>query len=209
MNFALRFGLGVFLASTALSSGASAQDWNGGYIGLEGGFGSFNSNTLRDPGVPVYSDADLSGMLLGVEAGYNMQLSNNLVLGIAGDWATSTVKGDGQWYSGGSYPFSLELNSLATVQAKIGMAVGSSDQTLLYVGGGIAFGSVDLSGYPASESKNHTGYVISAGAEHMLSEAISVKAEASYVNLGKQTYNPGESVKLDGVTGSLGVNFHF
>jgi opacity protein-like surface antigen len=207
MNQAFKFGLGLFLTSTALSSGLYAQDWTGGYIGLEGGFTALNSITERYPGGPVYSEAELSGMLLGGEVGYNMQMSNNVVIGFAGDWAFSTVGGEGQWYS--NVPFTLDLNSLATAQAKLGMAVGPSSQTLLYVGGGVAFGSVDLGGWPTDASARHIGYVVSVGAEHMINDAISIKADVSYVNLGTQDYNPGESVKLDGMMGSVGVNFHF
>ncbi len=207
MIIAAKLGIGLFLATTALSGAALAQDWTGPYVGVEASGAAIDSQTTRNFGTPVFSDAELSGFLFGIEAGYNMQLDNNLVLGIAGDWAISTVDGDGLWYA--SDPFRLDLNSLATLQAKLGLAVGPTNRTLVFLSGGLALADVDLSGYPVASSKNHLGFVISAGVEHMLTEAVSIKADVSYVNLGKETYNPGEVVKLDGIMGTVGVNFHF
>jgi outer membrane immunogenic protein len=207
MNNIVKFGFGLFLASTALSGAAAAQDWTGPYIGAEAGFGAFDANVsyVACCPTPVSLDADLSGALFGIEAGYNIQLDNNLVAGVSADWSFSTIDGD----TGGGNPFIFEIDSLATLQARFGLAVGPTNQTLLFIGGGIARADVTVSGYPATVSNNHVGYIVTTGAEHRISDAISVKADVSYVDLGKETYVSGEVVKLDGITGTVGVNFHF
>jgi opacity protein-like surface antigen len=202
MKIQYKFFIGIILTSTSLSSYAQAQDWSGAYVGLETGFGAFDADNNFG------GSADLDGMLFGVEAGYNMQLDNNIVLGGAIDWNFSNVDGSGNFYSG-CCAWNVDLNSLATAQAHIGLTVGPTNSTMFYVGGGLALGDVDISGYPTSSSKSHLGYVVSAGVEHKLTDAVSIKAEMGYVDLGKETYNPGEVVKLNGIVGAVGVNFHF
>ena len=134
-----------------------------------------------------------------------MLLDSNIVLGVSGDLAFSSLDGDASRFSD---TFSLELNWLGTVQAKGGFVFGDANPTMLYLAGGLAVSEVERTGDLTNATETHTGYVISLGLEHMLGDAISVKAEAGYVDLGKETYSSGESVKLDGVVGSVGVNFH-
>ena len=197
----------AFLTTTALSGVAFAEDWNGPFIGLKAGYTGLGSN-FTDSGFPVNKDATLSGGLLGVRGGFNAQLDNGLVLGLVGDFSFSNASGSGLFFGAGS-PFKLDLRNLGTAQVRAGMTLGADNNTLLFVNGGLAFAQVDLSGYPGSASRSHMGFVIGAGIEHKLSDAISIQADLSYVDLGKQTYNPGEAVKLNGLVASVGVNFHF
>ncbi len=203
--------LAVVLATTALSTVAptvaQAQDWTGPFVGAKAGFGSLSSNT-DSFGSPASENADLSGMLFGIQAGYNMQLDNNLVLGIAGDWMLSTMDGNGDRCSVGCY-FNVELNSLGSAQVRAGMALGEANNTLLFVGAGLAAGDATISGYFNKASKTHLGFIVSGGVAHKLNEAVSIEASVSYVDLGKESYNAGETVKLNGVTGAVGINFHF
>jgi outer membrane immunogenic protein len=200
------FRIGLVLASTALSTTAFAGDWSGPYIGLKGGGAALKSD-FQDDGSSVFDDATLKGMLFGVEGGFNTELDNNLVLGLVGDLLLSTVDGDGLFNPGD--PFTLDLKSLGSLQGKIGVALGPDKNTLVFLNGGVAIGSVKLSGYPDTSKKTHVGFIFGAGVEHQMSETVSLVSTVSYVNLGKETYNPGEVVKLSGITGTIGINLHF
>lgn len=205
----IRHIVGLLLGSTALSGAAMADGWNGLYVGIQGGYANLPSNGLTATLSPFASDATLNGGLIGVSLGLNHQLSNNFVMGISGDWSVSNAAGSGQLYGPGS-PFTLTLQSLGKVQARAGYAFGASNDNLIYVGGGLAFANVQRTGFPSNVSNGHIGYALSAGFEHMISDSVSIKAEASYVNLGSKDYGTGgESVKLGGLIGTLGVNFHF
>ncbi len=87
--------------------------------------------------------------------------------------------------------------------------LGSANENLLYLAGGIAFGNVSRTGNVATGSNTHVGWVASAGFEHKISQSFSIKAEASYVDLGKKSFASGEAVKLGGLLATVGVNFHF
>ena len=204
MRFSYKFAVAFLVATTAYSSGTLAGDFSGFYVGAEAGGGSLDSKTDKN-GYTFPDNPDLSGALLGIETGYNMLLDSNIVLGISGDLAFSSLDGDDHY---GSRPFSLELNWLGTLQAKGGLVLGDTNSTMLYLGGGLAVGEVERNGNLTNATETHTGYVLSLGIEQMLGDAISVKAEAGYVDLGKETYSSGEAVKLDGVIGTVGVNFH-
>lgn len=200
----MKFGVALFLATTSLSGFAQAQDWTGGYVGLEGGFGS--TNWQLDFTGPAIDSASVSGLILGVEAGYYAQLDNNLVIGFAGDWSFSTINGG----SGPNPKYIYDINSFATAQIKFGVTTGATNQTLLYLSGGAMLADVGYTNVGTSSGrKNYLGYVVGAGVEHMLTEAVSLKAEVSYFDAGKGTFNSGEVVKLNGILGAVGVNFHF
>jgi outer membrane immunogenic protein len=202
----LKHVVGILLGSTAFSGAAFADGWNGAYLGIQGGYASLPSTTLAI-GKPVDQDATLSGGLVGIDIGFDHQMSNNFVVGVIADWSVSNASGSGLDDQGN--PFSLTLNSLGRAQIRAGMSFGAANENLLYIGGGLAFGSVTAPGPEISSSNSHVGYVVSAGFEHKISPSLSIKAEASYVDLGKKTYNAGETVKLGGLLATVGVNFHF
>jgi opacity protein-like surface antigen len=149
------------------------------------------------------------------------------------------------------------LRWLDLMTGRIGVA---QDRTLFYVKGGLALGGVRLStdarssetnvyndGYEGggtsrtdstwngSKSATRAGFALGGGIEHALTDAISVKLDATYFNLGKVsamatgttfTTNTGNpfpapspgagkaqpykvSQKFDGVLVSIGLNFHY
>jgi len=202
----LRYVVSILLGSTAMSGAAFADGWNGAYLGIQGGFASLPSTTTETAGT-VIKDATLSGGLVGIDVGVDHQFSNNFVIGAVGDWSLSNVSGDG--LDKFNNTFKVTLNSLGRAQLRAGMTFGPANENLLYFGGGIAFGNVTAAGGEINGSNSHVGYVVSAGFEHKISPSASIKAEASYVDLGKRTYNNGETVKLGGLLATVGVNFHF
>ena len=207
MIYSRFLGAGILLASTAISSLAFAGDtWTGFYLGAMGGYTSLDATTTDTRGY-LPSDPTLDGVLLGIQSGYNMQM-DNIVLGLESNTAISTANGAGFWRPPAGYPFKLDMNYLSTVRGRAGMAFGENDNTLLFVAGGLAMANFDRTQNGAKSSRTHLGWVIGGGVEHMLTDRISIKAEADYIALGKKQYSTGEFVKFDGIIVGLGVDFH-
>ena len=102
--------LGAAAAIAMFAGAAQAADyaapdlpsWTGAYIGVVGGYGwgdldfeadivhSLDTPTTRNPGRSI----DVEGFLLGGQAGYDFDMGNGLVLGVAGDWSWSDMDGD-------------------------------------------------------------------------------------------------------------------
>ncbi|MEO6610395.1 MAG: outer membrane beta-barrel protein [Aestuariivirga sp.] len=202
----LKYVVGILLGSTAISGTAFADGWNGMYLGVQGGYASLPSTT--DYFGSIYKDATLSGGLLGIDVGIDHQMSNNFVVGVLADWSISNASGDGSIYNPGR-DFTLTLHSLGKAQLRAGMSFGAANENLLYLAGGLAFGNVERTGNVTNATNSHVGYVVSAGFEHKFSPSVSIKTEASYVDLGKKTYSGGETVRLGGLLATVGINFHF
>jgi outer membrane immunogenic protein len=193
--------------------------WTGLYIGGNVGWhwGSDSITTTSNPvGFPPPTNIDTlspvnlkpQGAMGGFQMGYNWQM-NYFVFGI---------EGDANWLGGGAsrhlvYPGpspvagSFMDNStsgrfLGTIRPRAGFSV---DRLLLYVTGGVAFGSVKTTdsfcinnggtacvpgagGFTsvtsASGVATKTGWTAGAGAEWAITNDWSVKAEYLYVDLG-------------------------
>ena len=225
----------AMFAGAAQAADYSAPDspsWTGGYIGVVGGYGwgdsDFDADTvLPAPSDPVSGSIDVEGFLLGAQAGYDFDIGNGLVLGVAGDMSWSGIDGDTCVEDGGcdgspddSFA-SADVNWLATVRARAGFTTGSM---LIYGTGGLAIADADASitnveglGDPTrSDSNTHFGWVIGAGAEFKVTENMSLGAEYLHVDLGSEEYSfPGPNVgiasdsdlTLDIVRASLNYRF--
>jgi len=217
MIYSKLLGAGVILAAAAMPNVANAADafvpasdtWTGPYIGAFGGYawldanddGEYESEGITDGG-PV------KGFLVGGLLGYNHQMEN-IVLGIEADLAYSFANGD--VVNDDDEVADTDLNFLGTVRGRAGMVFGESDNTLLFVTGGLAVGDFDADFEGQSDGATHLGYVIGAGLEHMVTESFSIKAEYNYMDFGKKDYDDaeGENISYDGHVVKLGVNFHF
>lgn len=142
---------------------APAPSWNGFYAGgnIGGGWGSRNvAFTPNDPsaaaslfgnaGGPPSTSLSSSGVLGGVQLGYNWQFSRNGLVGLETDFDWSGMKGSSS--SGGIYagiiPFTNtvdeHIKSFGTVRARLGYL--PTDNLLAYVTGGFAYGRVEQTG---------------------------------------------------------------
>jgi len=132
-----------------------AYNWTGFYIGINAGghWGRDKINATADQlaffggQLESLSSATLSssGFIGGIQAGYNWQI-NNVVFGIEGDGDWLTGKQSRAVIFPGPSPApgdvltnSVENRFLGTVRGRLGLAF---DRTLLYVTGGVAFGSL-------------------------------------------------------------------
>ena len=207
MKYNSFFGLGLLLATTTISGSACADGtWSGFYVGPSGAYISLEANTSDAFYQP--SDPTLDGVLLGIRSGYNLQM-DNIVLGLESNTALSTADGSGFWNPPSGYPFEIEMNYLTTIRGRAGMAFGENDGTLLFVAGGLAMAEFDRTQSGSNSSRTHFGLSVGGGVEHMLTDRVSIKAEANYVALEKKEYSPGEFVKFDGLTAGLALGFHF
>ena len=205
---------------------APAFTWSGFYAGINAGFGVSRSSTVDslDFAVPAagvsttpYRNSFVQsniGALVGVQAGYNFQLSPYFVAGVEADWQWSSQGSTacafncgrpqvGYFNLGGGGDTTIladqqHLRWLATLRARAGKTDGP---TLWYATGGIALGelrdtlnysSTFIPGPPnplppsglASFTHHRLGWTIGGGMESQLWDRVSAKIEYLYVDLG-------------------------
>jgi outer membrane immunogenic protein len=175
--------------------------WNGSYVGVAGG-GAWGSAVVSN--IPTGTDQaprfDLSGGIIGITSGFNIQ-NGNVVLGYEGD--TSAVSKTG---SALEFPpnaaFSNEVKErwLSTFRGRLGYA---QNNWLVYATAGGALANLEnsISGPPGtiSEKHWHWGFAAGGGVEVKITQDWSAKVEYLYVGLQDKAYfNPAPS----GVSGN-------
>lgn len=179
----------------------------------------------------------VSGGFFGGQIGYNFQ-SDNMIFGVEADAFWSDLSGGGysEWsydYDGPNYgdtetSIDHDINAFGTIRGRLGLA--SMGNLMPYITGGLAWGSVktsvdsynfnnnnDDTWLDASKTSTKWGWAVGAGAEYLISENISLKAEYLFVELGAVkanfAYNDGGpyNVKKDLTMHTIkgGINFHF
>ena len=209
-----------------------ADPWKGFYIGAQAGYlgGSGEpeicatvagtdrdcSGRASDYGL---GDNNPSGVTAGGYLGFNYRI-NAMVLGVEGDlnWDDASddgVKGSPDFESVFG-PQKVSLNWDASVRARIGMVVG--DRAMLYATGGPSWINVELKndycnliegepGIRCGDESTELGLQLGAGAEFLVTDNLSVKAEYLHgwygdTNLNVFTFNDG----VDDVTFSSNQN---
>jgi outer membrane autotransporter protein len=173
--------------------------WNGFYVG--GHFGGVSTREDATDGVTTVSP-DPSGVLGGVQAGYNYQLAPNWLLGVEGELSWTSA-------SATNLDFNSRHNWYDTFDGRLGYVMGP---WLLYAKGGVAWMNADYSVPGASVNVTRTGWNIGAGAEFMIAPQWSAKAEYNFLDFG--TDNLGFPLAGIGVNTQVnefkvGVNYHW
>jgi outer membrane immunogenic protein len=181
---------------------AAAGDWEGVYLGafIGGASGSFDDTV--DDGYPFYEDSiDLSGWLVGVNAGANFYIADGIVGGIVGDIAWSDI-------SGSLYDdyYEYTINWQGSLRGKLGFDGGSF---MPYVTGGLAFANGTFDWNSSSESQTHLGWTIGAGVEIAATEDLSIDLLYRYSNYGEKTYFDDYDFSLDTHQVTVGLNWQF
>ena len=145
----------------------AAYNWNGPYIGINGGYG-FASTHSGDGG------------LVGGTLGYNYQ-TGPWVFGLEGDMNWTNIKGSGTC---GGVTCSTENHWLGTARGRLGYAMGSTGSILPYITGGAAFGDIENSAPSGTVSDTKAGWTLGGGVEAALSGPWTAKVEYLYVDLG-------------------------
>ena len=237
-------------------------NWTGFYVGLNAGYSwsRLNNTLLTTNGTPGYfglppvvdvipgvnatgtGDLDDSSFTGGLQLGYNIQ-SGQFVYGIEGDinWLRHEPSFGGTFpYSNGVGAYNLTVSSsidwLATIRGRLGMAVGATGNTLLYVTGGLALTEIKFDqnfseppftsppfGTPqgASISSVKAGWTVGAGVECMIGGNWSAKAEylfaqfdpgdtsGSFAGLGRFATLSNSLSHLDLHVARVGLNYKF
>jgi len=185
----------AYAADAIIAEAAPVFSWTGGYIGLQAGYAWGNGN-VDQIGGPGFIDTDPDGFLGGVYAGYNYQMSNNIVIGAELDVVYANVDGSGQVFLAPGVPAGVtvteELNWSGAARLRLGYA---ADRFLPYIAGGVAFGDIDISNDngPGSFGDTFTGWTIGVGLDYAMTDNLLLRAEYRYTDFGSESFEDFES----------------
>ncbi|MBB6483676.1 outer membrane protein [Rhizobium lusitanum] len=173
--------------------------WTGGYLGVNGGAGWLNG----DFSVPGASTSDkFNGGFIGGFAGFNYQLSNNVVLGVEGDLNYN-------WNSN-NYDFfgtkvKVGTDVAGSVRARVGYAF---DRTLVYATGGWTATRGFVKALGDKETETFNGWTVGAGVDYAFTNNIFARAEYRFSSFGDKDFY-GIKADLDQHVISVGVGVKF
>jgi outer membrane immunogenic protein len=196
-------------------------NWTGFYLGINGGFGTGNSN-WSDGAIGTTGSFPISGYLIGGTAGINYQIAE-YVFGIEGDGDWTNLTGNSGSTCGAisavvTPPVGCQTQSqwLATVRGRVGYAF---DRILVYGTAGAAFGSVQTGLNPPStfDSTIEAGWAVGGGLEYAFAQNWTAKVEYLFVDLpniscttvGNCGGAAGSIVSFNENIFRAGVNFKF
>jgi outer membrane immunogenic protein len=219
-------------APRAVAPAPAAYDWSGIYVGAHVG-GGWATNDISNPsfgligtflGVPVVQTTDSSGILGGVQAGWNYQIGR-FVLGTEVDFSWADVNGTststfaaGIGGPGTSISRSLTADTdwmaTSTVRlgyahdrwmfySKAGAAFAHTNYTSTWVGNGPGGGAI----FAGTGDETHVGWTVGFGAEWAFWNNVSAKLEYNFMDFGSKTvtlngvFGPG----VGGLPASVGV----
>lgn len=164
--------IALAFAMAGAASPAAAYDrpdiWRGFYVGVAGGYGAL-------------SDADLSGGLAGIHAGYNWQWGA-MVVGIEGDYSFSNIGNTwSESWLGTTIKVEASIDQLWTTRARIGFL--PMPDLLIYATAGYSGATVSVKasvgGYSTKASiSGDGGTVVGAGVEYAFTGNLLARAEA-------------------------------
>src|SRR5216110_3466602 len=162
-----------------------AFDWSGFYIGGHTGYGRGSSTAVLSDPLSVSTNSVFSGVIGGVQGGYNVQLPSGLVLGVEADLtfpnyliSNSIVA----TLTGARSEVLEQLDYVGTVRGRLGYASG---HWLVYATGGFAFAGERFINTPdVGPDQKHInvrpGWAAGAGVEYAFAPHWSVRAEYLY-----------------------------
>lgn len=225
---------------------AAIYNWTGFYIGANvgGGWGNRNVDyTANDPatasvftsgGQPPATSFRTSGLLGGLQLGYNWQIAPTWLVGLETDFDWSGMKGSGS-SSGlvvGLAPYTATVDErikwFGTVRARLGYL--PAPNILTYITGGFAYGRVEHTGsynngtigfiniiaptlncsatntacLTGSSSSVASGWTLGGGLEYAIVQNWTLKAEYLYVSLGAKSLTENAVVPTGA---SINANF--
>jgi outer membrane immunogenic protein len=173
--------------------------WTGIYAGVNAGWG-FGQHS----GAGATGFNDPSGFTGGGQIGYNQQFGN-IVLGLETDlnYAHLRAKNSAAGVPGAK----ATLDYFGTVRARAGIAV---DRFLPYITGGFAYGGSTVT-IPAvgKTTPNHTGWTIGGGVEYALTNNVTTRIEALYVDLDNKRIPNGTKMGTEFGVVRAGLNYKF
>lgn len=200
-----------------------ADAWVGPYVGLQAGYiwGDADTSSYWEDGSEAFSlnDFNVDGWAGGIFAGYNWRVSNNILLGIEGEW--NYVSADDTIMEGSSqegYGSKVEQTWDASLRLRAGMDMGDY---MPYITGGIAWAGVESHGYTTwgytdDQDETLTGWTLGAGVEKKINENLIARIQYRYSDYGDATWtiDPGNDVDTGKIEYSahmltVGVSYRF
>lgn len=188
--------------ATYVPAPVPVYNWQGFYIGINGGYGFGNSNW----GPPVNSgNFKVDGGLVGGTLGANFQYGP-WVFGIEGDVDWTDIRGSVTCAVTAICQTSNDW--LATIRGRAGYAI---DRVLIYGTAGGAVGDIKSSVIGLGSTDNtEFGWTAGAGLEFGITENVTAKVEYLFVDLQSSNNQvPTGSVSLDTSLIRAGLNFKF
>ena len=134
-----------------------AFDWSGFYIGGHTGYGRGTSSAVLSDPLSVSTNSVVSGVIGGVQGGYNVRLPSGLLLGVEADLTFPnyfTSNSIVSTLAGARSEVVEKLDYVGTARGRIGYASG---HWLVYATGGFAFaGERFINTPPTSASRRST-----------------------------------------------------
>lgn len=186
----------------------------------------FGGNSVFSGNACSFSNSQTAvGVIGGLQVGYNFQ-SGKWVYGLETDFdfssARKTVTGDNTAYAFfGNWTAKTGVKEMGTARLRLGYAF---DRALLYATGGLAYANMvntfqagTNGAYSWSDTGWRLGYAVGGGLEYKLTDAISIKGEGLYYDLGHKDHIPtgpfngsfGLTDHMTGVIGRVGINYFF
>lgn len=195
---------------------APVYNWTGLYLGVHGGYGWGQFDSVDPTGVIGNDTQKTNGAVAGGQIGYNYQIGQ-WVLGVEGTFAWSDIKKDQTIFGATA---SLKNDYIATAGGRVGYAF---DRLLIYGKGGGAWTRdkadvTDGLGGTGTGRFNRTGYVAGGGVEYAFWDKWSARVEYNYLGFASQLETPTTTgglvatpayVKLNISTVTFGVNYRF
>lgn len=165
----------------------ATYDWTGIYVGGWVGATCIDGGLTDISATPdTYWEMAGCGFKGGALAGYNHQF-NNWVMGVEGDWGTTSIIAAND-ESGGDFSFAMD--HLATLRFRSGIAF---DDTLIFatVGGAYAVGDLDgINGAtdPDHIKGHHWGMTFGGGFEHAVTDNFRLRLDYLYTKFKGDNY---------------------
>jgi outer membrane immunogenic protein len=188
-------GLGGSIAAPAY-----ADTFDGPYVGVQAGWDRSEIAGAPAEALPLDAEASRDALVLGGYAGYNHKVGESFVIGAEAGFS-GTVDDRIRAQSGGN-PVTLDPRYSFDLSARAGYLV--DEDTLVYLRGGYANtrvrATLDGEDGPERSSDNLDGWIVGGGIERALTDAISVRAEYRYSDLGSDGGSWDRHQALVGVT---------
>jgi high affinity Mn2+ porin len=184
---ALALGKPALAADMALKAPhlRPAFDWSGFYIGGHTGYSRGTSSAVLSDPLSVSTNSVVSGLIGGVQGGYNVHLPSGLLLGVEADLTFPNYFSSNSIVSilaGARSEVVEKLDYVGTARGRIGYASG---HWLFYATGGFAFAGERFTNTPdIGPDQKHInvrpGWAAGAGLEYAFAPHWSVRLEYLY-----------------------------
>jgi outer membrane immunogenic protein len=165
---------------------ASAYNWSGLYIGLNGGYGWGRESWIDNTGAPSVSLSPKGGVF-GGQIGYRWQW-NQLVLGVEGTWDWASVKDNVA--ATAIFSEEVKVKSIYTLTGQAGWAF---DRWLPYVKGGWAGAQTDFNFFnptpSGSTSITVNGWTVGGGIDYAVWQNLIVGVEYDHFSFNYPNFN--------------------